>query len=63
MLDTAEKNIYTVTMGNRMALRIPIKEDGSAGEPQTLKPSGYSLLDGIVLDAKGNIYVSEVLRN
>jgi hypothetical protein len=27
------------------------------------KPSGYSLLDGVVLDAKGNIYVSEVLRN
>jgi sugar lactone lactonase YvrE len=62
-LDTGEKNIYAVTMGNPMVLRIPIKEDGSAGEPQALQPSGYSLLDGIVLDAKGNIYVSEVLRN
>ena len=44
-------------------LRIPIKENGSAGEPQALHPSGYSLLDGVVLDAKGNIYVSEILRN
>jgi len=61
-LDTGEKNIYAVTMGNPMLLRIPIKEDGSAGEPQTLS-SGYSLLDGVVLDAKRNIYVSEILRN
>ena len=61
-LDTGEKNIYAVTMGNPMVLRIPLKEDGSAGEPQTLS-SGYSLLDGVVLDAKGNIYISEVLRN
>ena len=63
VLDTGEKNIYAVTMGNPMVLRIPIKEDGSAGEPQALQPSGYSLLDGVVLDAKGNIYVSEMLRN
>lgn len=62
VLDKAQKNIYAVTMGDPMVLRIPIKEDGSAGEPQTLA-SGYSLLDGIVLDANGNIYVSEILRN
>jgi sugar lactone lactonase YvrE len=62
-LDKQQKNIYAVTMGVPMVLRIPIKEDGSAGEPQALQPSGYSLLDGVVLDAKGNIYVSEVLRN
>jgi sugar lactone lactonase YvrE len=46
-----------------MVFRIPIKEHGSAGEPQALQPSGYWLLDGVVLDARGNIYVSEVLRN
>ncbi len=61
-IDKQQKNIYAVTMGVPMVLRIPIKEDGSAGEPQTLS-SGYSLLDGVVLDAKGNIYVSEMLRN
>jgi sugar lactone lactonase YvrE len=61
-LDRGEKNIYAVTMGNPTVLRIPIKEDGSAGEPQTLS-SGYSLLDGVLLDAKGNIYISEILRN
>jgi sugar lactone lactonase YvrE len=62
-LDKSEKNIYAVTMGSPMVLRIPIKEDGSAGEPQTLQPNGYSLLDGVVLDAKGNIFISETLRN
>jgi sugar lactone lactonase YvrE len=62
-IDKQQKNIYAVSMGVPMVLRIPIKEDGSAGEPQALQPSGYSLLDGVVLDAKGNIYVSEMLRN
>ena len=46
-----------------MVLRIPIKEDGSAGEPQPLQPSGHSLLDAVQLDPRGNIYVSESLRN
>ena len=63
VLDKQQKNIYAVTMGDPAVLRIPIKEDGSAGEPQPLQPGGYSVLDGIVLDAKGNIYVSEILRN
>jgi sugar lactone lactonase YvrE len=61
-LDQRQKNIYAVTMGVPMVLRIPIKEDGSASEPQTLS-SGHSLLDAVVLDAKGNIYVSEMMRN
>jgi hypothetical protein len=62
-LDKREKNIYAVTAGEPMLLRIPIKEDGSAGQPQTLQPSGYFLLDGVALDANGNIYTSEMLRN
>jgi sugar lactone lactonase YvrE len=62
-LDIREQNIYAVTMGDPMVLKIPIEQDGSAGEPQALTPRGYSLLDGVALDAKGNIYISEVLRN
>jgi len=63
VLDKQEKNIYAVTDGDPMVLKIPIKEDGSAGEPQILQPGGYSPFDGIELDARGNIYVSEILRN
>jgi sugar lactone lactonase YvrE len=62
-LDKQEKNIIAVTDGDPMVLRIPIKEDGSAGEPQPLLPTGYSVFDGVELDAKGNIYVSEILQN
>lgn len=62
-LDKQEKNILAVTDGDPMVLRIPIKEDGSAGEPQPLLPTGYSFFDGVELDAKGNIYVSEILQN
>jgi len=61
-LDQQQKNIYAVTMGAPMVLRIPIKEDGSAGEPQILS-SGHALLDAVLLDPRGNIYVSEMLRN
>ena len=61
-LDKQQKNIYAVTMGVPMVLRIPIKEDGSAGEPKPLQPSGHSLLDAVQLDPIGNIYVSEVMR-
>ena len=63
VLDKQEKNIYAVTDSDPMVLRIPIKEDGTAGEPQPLGLPGYSPFDGVELDAKGNIYVSEILRN
>jgi len=62
-LDKQEQNIYAVTGGDPMVLKIPIKEDGSVGEPLPLRPTGYSLLDGVTLDAKGNIYISDMLRN
>jgi sugar lactone lactonase YvrE len=62
VFDKPQKNLYAVTIGDPAVLRIPIKEDGSAGEPQQVQ-SGYSSLDGIVLDKKGTIYVSEILRN
>jgi sugar lactone lactonase YvrE len=62
VLDKQEKNIYAVTDGDPLVLRIPIKDDGTAGEPVPL-PYGFSAFDGIELDAKGNIYVSEILLN
>ncbi len=62
VLDKQEKNIYAVTDGDPMVLRLPIKDDGTAGEPVAL-PSGYSEFDGIELDGKGNIYVSEIFLN
>jgi len=62
VLDKEQKNIYAVTDGDPMVLRIPIKDDGTAGEPVAL-PIGFSALDGVELDSKGNIYVSEILLN
>ena len=62
VLDKQQKNIYAVTDGDPLVLRIPIKDDGTAGEPVAL-PYGFSAFDGIELDAKGNIYVSELLLN
>ena len=61
-LDKQGKNIYAVTDGDPMVLRIPIEDDGTAGEPVAL-PTGFSAFDGIELDSKGNIYVSEILLN
>jgi len=61
-LDKQEKNIYAVTDGDPMVLRIPIKDDGTAGDPVALA-SGFSVFDGIALDGNGNIYVSEILLN
>jgi len=61
-LDKQQKNIIAVTDGDPMVLRIPIKPDGSAGKPQPL-PTGYSFLDGVETDAKGNIFVSEILQS
>lgn len=61
-LDNEEKNVYAVTDSEPLVVRIPIKDDGTAGEPVPL-PSGFSLFDGVTLDDKGNIYVSEILLN
>jgi sugar lactone lactonase YvrE len=62
VLDKQQKNIYAVTDGDPRVLKIPIREDGTAGEPSPL-PYGFSAFDGIELDGKGNIYVSEILLN
>lgn len=57
-----EQAIYAATDGDPMVVRIPINKDGSAGKAEPIS-IGHSPFDGIELDAKGNIYVSEILRN
>ena len=62
VIDAAGKNIYAVTDAEPAVLRIPIKEDGSAGEPVILA-TGFSILDGLDLDKSGNIFISEITLN
>ncbi|MGQ0732183.1 MAG: SMP-30/gluconolactonase/LRE family protein, partial [Acidobacteriota bacterium] len=62
VLDKDERNVYAATNGDPMIVRIPINPDGSAGEP-TVISRGHSPFDGIEFDERGNIYVSEILRN
>lgn len=62
VMDAAEKNIYAATDGDPMVVKIPIEADGSAGKAVAVS-RGHSPFDGIELDDKGNIYVSEILRN
>jgi len=56
------KSIYAVTDGDPMVVKVPFNADGSAGKA-TVIARGYSPFDGIAFDDKGNIYVSEILRN
>jgi sugar lactone lactonase YvrE len=63
VLDKDGKRLYAVTDGDPMVLTIRIKKDGSAGAPEPLGEPGYSVLDGIELDARGYVYVSDVVHN
>ena len=62
VIDAAEKNLYVATDGDPAIVRVPIAADGSAG-PAVVVARDLSPLDGIELDERGNIYVSEILRN
>lgn len=59
VLDKAQKNIYaaTTTIEGRI-VKIPINEDGSAGQA-TIHSRGHTYFDGIEIDDEGYIYASE----
>lgn len=62
VLDAAEKNLFAVTDGDPAIVKVPINGDGTAGTP-TVIARDLSPLDGVELDERGNIYVSEILRS
>lgn len=62
VLDRQGRNIYAGTDGDPMVVRVPVREDGSAGEA-VMVAMGFTPLNGIALDEKGNIFVSELLAD
>jgi sugar lactone lactonase YvrE len=59
VIDKQKKNIYvaTTTVEGRI-VKIPIKEDGTAGEAQ-LVSRGHTYFDGLEIDADGYLYAAE----
>lgn len=59
VIDKQNKNIYvaTTTMDGRI-VRIPIKEDGTAGKAE-LVSRGHTYFDGLEIDEEGYIYAAE----
>ena len=62
VLDKEQKNIYAGCTGDGCVVRIPIKEDGSAGKP-VVYARHRGPIDGIEIDDEGYIYVSDIIRN
>jgi sugar lactone lactonase YvrE len=58
-IDKQNKNIYvaTTTMDGRI-VKIPIKEDGSAGKAEIIS-RGHTYFDGMEIDDEGYIYAAE----
>jgi sugar lactone lactonase YvrE len=56
------KALIVVTDGNPGIVKVPILPDGKAGKA-TLLARDLTMLDGVELDDRGNIYVSEPYRN
>lgn len=59
VIDKQNKNIYvaTTTMDGRI-VRIPIKEDGTAGKAELIS-RGHTYFDGLEIDDEGYIYAAE----
>ena len=58
VIDNQEKNIYCSNSADASIMRIPIKEDGSAGEAVYFS-KGHTDIDGLEIDDEGYLYVSE----
>jgi len=59
VLDKAEKNIFAATTTvEGLIVRIPIKDDGTAGEA-VIHSRGHTYFDGIEIDDEGYIYAVE----
>ncbi len=69
-------NLYVANTDQAHIVRIPVRPDGSAGQPEVWKkvedvpesslynaPAFPLMLDGLALDAQGNIYVAVPSRN
>jgi sugar lactone lactonase YvrE len=57
-----QKALYVVTDGNPAVVKVPIKPDGSAGVATSISRD-LTPLDGVELDERGNIYVTEPYRD
>ena len=66
-----EGTLYAANTGKGILVSVPILTDGSAGEPEKVAGAGdcdaevkdlYGM-DGIALDAEGNVYALLVLQN
>ena len=65
-MDADEKYLYVAETMGRRVLRYPVNEDGSLGEQEVFGPDDLgegAYVDGITLDAEGNVWVVLVIRN
>ncbi len=66
-LDGADGTVYVAVLEKGTVAAIPIEDDGSAGEPEVhtefADAEGPVLVDGIALDAAGNLYAAQPAAN
>ncbi len=66
-LNEAGETVYVAVLEKGTVVAIPIEDDGSAGEPavhtEFTDAQAPVLLDGIALDAAGNLYVAQPAVN
>jgi sugar lactone lactonase YvrE len=55
--DREQRFLYTDNSDNGQLLRIPVREDGSAGPAQIFAQGLEGAPDGLMFDVKGNLYV------